>query len=150
MTKMFVTKRFGWEMSHLLEGHNGLCKNNHGHSYHLDVSVEGPIQKNSSSRGMIIDFKDLKEIVNRCIVDKFDHAYVYNVNDGNSREIGALFEKKGMKTFKFLLRTTAENMATWMFREINLELRKKYKSSIKCKRIVLWETETSSVTVGKE
>ncbi len=78
--KIRVTKEFRFEMGHALHGYDGLCKNVHGHSYRLFVTVIGkPITDIYDEKlGMVVDFGDLKRIVNREIVDKFDHAIVLN------------------------------------------------------------------------
>ncbi len=78
--KIRVTKEFRFEMGHALHGYDGLCKNIHGHSYRLFVTVIGePIAEISSKKlGMVMDFGDLKRIVNREIVNKFDHSIVLN------------------------------------------------------------------------
>jgi 6-pyruvoyltetrahydropterin/6-carboxytetrahydropterin synthase len=73
-----ITKEFKFEMAHALPGYDGLCKNIHGHSYELLVTVAGsPITDVSSPKlGMVMDFGDLKRIVRSTIVDKFDHSLV--------------------------------------------------------------------------
>jgi len=78
--KISLTKEFSFEMAHALKGYDGACKNIHGHSYRLFVTISGePIQdKNSSKYGMIMDFGDLKQIINASIIDRFDHALVLN------------------------------------------------------------------------
>ncbi len=73
--KMLLTKKFTFEMAHALEGYDGKCANMHGHSYHLEVTVEGDVNDNTES-GMLLDFHTLKELVQRTIVDHFDHALV--------------------------------------------------------------------------
>lgn len=76
MTRIRLTKQFNFEMAHALHGYDGPCKNIHGHSYELFVTVIGePIaDKNSPKNGMVIDFKDLKAIVRENIISQFDHA----------------------------------------------------------------------------
>lgn len=78
MTKIRVTKEFRFEMAHALEGYNGKCKHVHGHSYILYVTVLGKPNNNAndSGYGMVMDFGELKQLVNKHIVDKFDHALV--------------------------------------------------------------------------
>jgi len=78
--KVRVTKQFDFEMAHALWDYDGLCKNLHGHSYKLFVTVLGnPITDKSSTKlGMVIDFGDLKKIVKTTIVDVFDHSVVLN------------------------------------------------------------------------
>jgi len=75
-----LTKEFKFEMAHALKGYDGLCRNIHGHSYELVVTIIGvPISDVSSTKlGMVMDFGDLKRIVRSCIVDEFDHALVLN------------------------------------------------------------------------
>ncbi|MDW5289559.1 6-carboxytetrahydropterin synthase [Formosa sp. PL04] len=82
MSNIRITKQFTFETGHALYGYDGKCKNVHGHSYKLSVTVIGkPITDNNNVKyGMVIDFGDLKRIVKREIVDVFDHATVFNKN----------------------------------------------------------------------
>ncbi|GGW57785.1 6-pyruvoyltetrahydropterin/6-carboxytetrahydropterin synthase [Winogradskyella epiphytica] len=82
MNKIRITKQFSFETGHALYGYDGKCKNVHGHSYSLFVTVIGtPISDNTNVKfGMVIDFGDLKKIVKEEIVDVFDHATVFNKN----------------------------------------------------------------------
>ncbi len=76
-----ITKDFRFEMAHALKGYDGLCKNIHGHTYELKVTIAGkPItDENSPKLGMVMDFGDLKKIVKEEIVNHYDHALVlYN------------------------------------------------------------------------
>jgi len=68
-----ITKQFTFETGHALYGYDGKCRNIHGHSYKLSVTVIGkPISDSSNVKyGMVIDFGDLKKIVNKEIVDVF-------------------------------------------------------------------------------
>lgn len=80
MSVIRITKHFNFEAAHALYGYDGKCKNIHGHSYKLFVTVVGkPINdKNHIKNGMVMDFGDLKKIVNKEIVSKFDHATILN------------------------------------------------------------------------
>jgi 6-pyruvoyltetrahydropterin/6-carboxytetrahydropterin synthase len=80
MAKIRVTKEFGFEMAHALWNYNGPCSNVHGHSYKLSVTVLGqPIGDNNDPKlGMVIDFGDLKRIVRKHIIDRFDHTVAVN------------------------------------------------------------------------
>ena len=82
MRKIRITKEFRFEMAHALYGYDGPCKNVHGHSYQLNVTLIGePIDDSSDVKfGMVMDFTDLKKIVNDEIIDQFDHALVVNKN----------------------------------------------------------------------
>jgi 6-pyruvoyltetrahydropterin/6-carboxytetrahydropterin synthase len=91
MGRIQITKIFHFEMAHALEGYDGLCQNIHGHSYTLRVTISGiPLEdSNSPKEGMIMDFSDLKQIVKRSIIDKYDHALVLN-SKTNTSTINAL------------------------------------------------------------
>lgn len=82
MSTIRITKQFNFETGHALYGYDGKCKNVHGHSYKLSVTVSGkPISDKTNVKfGMVIDFSDLKKIVKEEIVDLFDHATVFNKN----------------------------------------------------------------------
>ena len=108
-----ITKIFEFAAAHQLPHHKGLCKNIHGHTYILHVEVGGTIYSAGSSEGMIMDFGDLKRIVNEEIINKLDHSYL---ND--------LFENP-----------TAEMMVDWMSRVL--------KNKLELYRLRLYETPTS-------
>jgi 6-pyruvoyl-tetrahydropterin synthase len=75
-----VSKRFSFDMAHALYGYDGPCKNIHGHTYHLTVTLQGKpsIESTDVKLGMVIDFADLKQIVHEQILSTFDHALVLN------------------------------------------------------------------------
>ena len=80
MTQVRVTKIFRFEMAHALDGHDGDCKNIHGHSYKLHVTIRGSVLHDDKDpkNGMVMDFGELKRIVKAEIVDRFDHALMVN------------------------------------------------------------------------
>lgn len=80
MTKIRITKIFHFEMAHALFDYKGLCQNIHGHSYQLEVRVSGNINQhpNKEKKGMVMDFSDLKKIVEEHIIKRYDHALVLN------------------------------------------------------------------------
>lgn len=80
MSKIRVTKRFHFEMAHTLFEYDGLCRNIHGHSYNLEVTLIGEPRNepNHPKDGMVIDFSELKEMVKTHIVNRFDHALMLN------------------------------------------------------------------------
>ena len=75
-----ITKIFHYEMAHALHRYDGACANIHGHSYRLEVTITGPVITDPTHPkcGMIIDFGDLKRIVQTSVLDEFDHALVLN------------------------------------------------------------------------
>ena len=78
MSKIRITKQFGFETGHALYGYDGKCKNVHGHSYKLSVTVIGePItDSNNVKFGMVIDFSDLKKIKEGGMYDFHTHDIV--------------------------------------------------------------------------
>lgn len=72
---MFITKIFSFEAAHHLPNHQGACHNTHGHSYKLEITLDGWTNGNPASNeyGMIMDFGKLKSIVQKEIIDRFDH-----------------------------------------------------------------------------
>ncbi len=136
---MKVTKQFEFEMAHMLENHPSLCKNLHGHSYKLFVTVEGPVIDD-----MVVDFKDLKEIVKDLIVDPLDHCFAFNYNteDEFEKDLIEVVKKYDKKYFAFPWRTSCENMAKWMFGILNTFFISNSKS-YRISKIRLYETSTS-------
>lgn len=110
-----VTKTVKFDAAHVLTNHQGLCKNLHGHTYRVDVSVT---QAEGDASDMVIDFKDLKKIATEVICDRFDHAFIYNTQSEGEREIAAVVEKHGMRTVALQFRSTAENLARMFFGEL--------------------------------
>ena len=80
MKKIRLTKEFHFEMAHALWNYDGLCRNIHGHSYVLEVTIMGePISdENNPKLGMVMDFGELKDIINKEIISQLDHSLVVN------------------------------------------------------------------------
>lgn len=75
---MRLTREFCFEMAHALHHYKGECRNIHGHSYKLSVTVIGSSSNAAAPEGMVMDLKQLKEIVNKAVIADFDHALVLN------------------------------------------------------------------------
>lgn len=73
-----VTREFSLEMAHALRNYDGPCRNVHGHSYRLFVTISGsPVtDQDNPKNGMVIDFSVLKEITEREIIKIFDHSVI--------------------------------------------------------------------------
>ncbi len=110
-----VTKTVRFDAAHILTNHQGLCKNLHGHTYRVDVSVA---QADGAGGDMVIDFKELKRIATETICDRFDHAFMYSTASEGEREIAAVVEKHGMRTVALPFRSTAENLAKMFFGDL--------------------------------
>ncbi len=134
-----ITKEFKFEMAHALKGYDGPCRNIHGHSYELMVTISGtPIDDTDNPKlGMVMDFGDLKRIVRSVIVDDFDHALVLNSSMPSTLidEISANFEKVILVDYQ----PTSELMIV----DFASRISKKLPSNVKLKYLLLRETVTS-------
>lgn len=140
MSSIRITKQFSFETGHALYGYDGKCKNVHGHSYKLSVTVIGkPISDNTHVKyGMVIDFSDLKKIVKTEIVDVFDHATVFNKNTPHV-ELAKELENRGHNILLVDYQPTSEMMVIDFSEKIKQHLPK----NIKLHSLKLQETETS-------
>ena len=108
-----VTKTVKFDAAHVLTDHQGLCRNLHGHTYRVDVSVA-----QAGDGDMVIDFKELKGVLSEVILDRFDHSFIYNTGSVGESEIAAVVEKHGMRTVAIPFRSTCENLAKTFYNEL--------------------------------
>jgi 6-pyruvoyltetrahydropterin/6-carboxytetrahydropterin synthase len=134
-----VTKEFTFEMAHALWNYDGPCRNVHGHSYHLFVTLCGvPVSDPENPRnGMVIDFSDLKNIVKKEIVKVFDHALV--ISRQFDKEKTEMFSKMFGNTVLVDYQPTCENLISDFAERITPHL----PSGVKLHSLKLYETATS-------
>ena len=139
MSIIRITKEFKFEMAHALKGYDGPCKNIHGHSYELFVTVKGtPINDSkSSNNGMVIDFKLLKNIVRENIIDDYDHALVLH------KESAALIKDDSKELYGKLLAVDFQPTSENMLIHFAAILKNKLPSDIILYSLFLRETVTS-------
>lgn len=113
---MIVTKIFQFDAAHKLIGYDGPCSKLHGHTYTLHISVKGKLDE----AGFVMDFKDLKNIVNNEVISNLDHNYLNDI----------------------ISQPTAENTALWIMNKL--------KNKLHLSEIVLYETPDSYVTLRAE
>lgn len=140
MSNIRITKQFTFETGHALYGYDGKCRNVHGHSYKLSVTVIGQPIKDSNhvKHGMVIDFGDLKKIVKEEIVDVFDHATVFNKNTPHV-ELAKELENRGHNVLLVDYQPTSEMMIADFAEKISNRL----PENIKLHSLRLRETDTS-------
>jgi len=140
MRNIRITKQFSFETGHALYGYDGKCRNVHGHSYRLSVTVIGsPIQDNSHVKfGMVIDFSDLKKIVKEEIVNVFDHATVFNKNTPHV-ELANELSKRGHNVLLVDYQPTSEMMVI----DFATKIEKRLPTNIQLHSLKLQETATS-------
>ncbi|MCY1721243.1 6-carboxytetrahydropterin synthase QueD [Prolixibacteraceae bacterium Z1-6] len=139
MSIIRVTKKFHFEMAHALYNYDGLCKNIHGHTYNLEITLLGEIRKEPGhpKDGMVIDFGNLKKLVKSNIINVFDHSLVIN----------PLFPKEQIESMKNAterliildFQPTSENMVVYFAEKLQQVL----PSNVSLFSIRLYETATS-------
>jgi len=101
-------------MSHALLNYDGLCRNIHGHSYKLQITVTGePIQDAGGPKdGMVIDFSILKKIVQEQIISKLDHSLMINEKAPTDKlnQLGQMYERHQVVPFQ----PTTENLVVYI------------------------------------
>ena len=137
MKKIRITKEFKFEMAHALFGYDGLCKNIHGHSYRLWVTIIGKVleEENHVKNGMVLDFSLLKKIVKPEIVDKYDHSLVLNSNSPHANIDLSAFEK----VFLLPYQPTSENLV-YDFVQV---IKEKLPNNVDLHKVILSETANS-------
>jgi 6-pyruvoyltetrahydropterin/6-carboxytetrahydropterin synthase len=95
--KTTITVSLTFAAAHQLPAHEGKCARLHGHTYGLEVTVEGTPQTAGPAKGMVMDFAELRERVSRLVVEPLDH-----------RLLNDLFEQA----------PTAEAVAAWVFEQL--------------------------------
>jgi len=135
--KIRITKEFHFEMSHCLNNYNGACKNIHGHSYKLFVTLRGVPSKDktSSSYGMVMDFTELKKIIKQNILDIYDHSLVIERNSPFISLVKQMNTKTNMEDFQ----PTCENLVLHFKQQIEKSL----PQNVELYKIVLYETTSS-------
>ena len=135
-----ITKIFSFETAHVLYGYDGKCKNVHGHSYKLFVTLKGvPIDDiHHEKNGMVMDFGDLKSIVNEEIVDVWDHAIMLNALSPH-QILGKDLEKQGHKVIYCDYQPTCENMLY----DIAKKIKSRLPNHVQLVYLKLHETENS-------
>lgn len=115
---MRICKQFRFEAAHVLPHHPGKCSRLHGHSYRLEVFVEGPVQEHGPASGMVEDFDVIARIVRERVIDRLDH-----------RSLNDLLENP-----------TSELIVAWIWKELAPHL-------AGLAELVLWETATAAAVM---
>lgn len=135
-----ITKIFTFETAHVLYNYDGKCRNLHGHSYKLFVTVKGhPINDlDKVKNGMVMDFGDLKKIVKSEVEDVWDHATLVNATSPHL-SLGKELEEKGHKVVFCDYQPTCENMLYDIAKKIKAQL----PENVELAYLKLHETENS-------
>ena len=135
---MKITKEITFDSAHMLSNYNGKCNNLHGHTYKLQIEVEGDVNTKTC---MLIDFNELKEIINSNIMRMFDHALVFSAICYREEAEEALYEWAKKYNKKYYVMSRGKTTCEFMAPEIKNILQKTLVGlTVKVK---LWETPTS-------
>jgi 6-pyruvoyltetrahydropterin/6-carboxytetrahydropterin synthase len=115
-----IRKQFKFEAAHVLPHHAGKCSRLHGHSYRLDVTLEGDLQTTGPAQGMVVDFDTLSGVVKAGVIEELDH-----------RSLNDIIENP-----------TSENIIGWIWKRLAPEL-------AGLSELVLWETATACAILRK-
>jgi len=134
---MLVTKGFTFDAAHALTQYYGKCENLHGHTYRLEVTVEGPVHDN----GMVVDFVLLKRVVKKHVLFKLDHQNLNDHFDNPSAELIAMWIWNQLVDLEGLLEEALEDL------NLNIEELKGVKiEGIRLFEVKLAETMDNVVT----
>ena len=139
MAKIRVTKKFHFEMGHALHNYDGLCRNIHGHTYNMEVTLLGEIreEKGHPKDGMVIDFGKLKKLVKDKIVNVYDHSLVVSQIYADKNQEHPLKATERLIVHDF--QPTSENMCVYFAGVLQQEL----PEDVSLYSIRLYETATS-------
>jgi 6-pyruvoyltetrahydropterin/6-carboxytetrahydropterin synthase len=132
-----LTKIFHFEMAHAIHGYAGACKDIHGHSYKLHVTVAGDETDGEyiPAPGLLLDFKELKRSVIASFIQKVDHKLVVSQD--------YVAEHPGIRSEENLVileaEPTAENLLIYIQRILSAIL----PFTVKLAELTLYETKDS-------
>ena len=132
------------DTGHRVPNHKSKCKHMHGHRYRWEAVIEGDIIQTSgvSDEGMLIDFSDISEILERHIHDVVDNSFI--VYEKDYLAIQALeVLGDGHRTLIVPFIPTAENLAKWAFEQVEPHIESKYGQNIKLLAMNVRETPKS-------
>ncbi len=127
-----ITKEYTFETAHRISNHPAACQHIHGHSYRLRVTVSA---KELQENDMVIDFKELKQIVNEKVIKTFDHALVLKRNEENSK----LAQEIKSNIFWMEYEPTVERMLDY----IRIQIQNALQKPVFLKRLKLFETASA-------
>lgn len=135
-----IEVRGHFSAAHFLEDYKGLCGSVHGHRWEVVLTLKQPIKED----GMVVDFHELKDSLNS-IMDKMDHSFILDpIGNSVSRDFYALAKKHRMRITEFSGRTTAENIARYIYEKIRTD------TGYTTHAITVYEAPGNGVTYSEE
>lgn len=115
---LIVTKTVSFDAAHLLTGHGGQCRNLHGHTYQVTVELGNVPPIPGQPEDMVMDFKEVKAVLNEVIVASCDHAFLCNTTSAVEMEIAGVLKKHGLRVYELPHRSTSELLAKHFFEKM--------------------------------
>ncbi len=115
---LIVTKSISFDAAHLLTGHGGLCRNLHGHTYRVTVELGNVPPIPGQPEDMVMDFKEVKAVLNEEIVSCCDHTFLCNTTSEVECDIAATLRKHGLRVYELPHRSTSELLAKHFYQKI--------------------------------
>ena len=143
---MKISKEIQFDAGHRVPKHGSKCRNPHGHRYRIIVECVGEIvtEKDAPDEGMLIDFGDLKEMMTVKVHDVLDHGFIVYKSDLTMRAaLSQSEEEEGWKIIVFPYIPTAENIARWIWFELDSNIRNHWRGNLKLDTVIVYETPTS-------
>jgi 6-pyruvoyltetrahydropterin/6-carboxytetrahydropterin synthase len=142
MAKCEISKEIEFDAGHRVPSHGGKCRNPHGHRYKVRVTCIGEIinEPGRPDDGMLVDFGDLKGLMNEHVHDVLDHGFVIWERDDHLLQ---QMEGQGWLIIKFPYIPTAENIARWSWDVIKPHLEGRFGKDLRLSEVAVWETPTS-------
>ena len=132
------------DTGHRVPNHSSKCRNMHGHRYRWEAELEGDVVTDVgiSEEGMLMDFSDVSEILNKHIHDLVDHAFI--VYEGDNEALDALSSMEdGHRTLVVPFIPTAENLAKWAFEQVEPHISSAYGNMLRLHSFHVRETPKS-------
>lgn len=146
--KTYITKEVVFDSAHFLPKHKGKCSNIHGHTYKVQVRVGADITKKAD--GMVVDFSELKDLINEEIIDLYDHKLIIDSTSSKGEKLINFCAENNFSYVSFTGQPTAERMAENIYRRIDDKIKRGFFLSVGVElcSVSVWETPTSFATFG--
>ncbi|MBI4356022.1 MAG: 6-carboxytetrahydropterin synthase [Candidatus Omnitrophica bacterium] len=127
-----VTKQIDFCYGHRLLNYQGKCRHLHGHNGRVEIELSAA---RLDRRGMVVDFDEIRAILQRWIDDTFDHQMLLHQRD----PLLPLLKRQGERVYAMPQNPTAEAIAQRIFEHAA-------RQGFPVTRVTLWETPRSYAT----
>ena len=135
-----ITRHMEFDSGHRIPNHQGQCRHIHGHRYQIEITLRGELSNHqgASNEGMIMDFGEIKTILQETVVNPWDHAFFVAKSDKVMVEFLDTIPEH--KTVYLESIPTVENLAKYAFELLAPKFSKQFEGKISLQRLRLYET----------